>query len=92
MADNADTDVIQIIQVRSPIGAQENQRRTLRALGLRGIRQTVTQRNRPEIRGMLAAVAHLIEVRRPGADTPMGLEPGQTTSNDDDEHTDPDLE
>lgn len=70
-------DRIEITQVRSPIGAHEAQRRTLRALGLRRIRQTVTQPDRPEIHGMLAAVAHLVEVRRPGDDEPMGLEPGQ---------------
>jgi large subunit ribosomal protein L30 len=77
MADNADTDLIEITQVRSVIGAQQAQRRTLRALGLRRIRQTVSQPNRPEIRGMLARVAHLIEVRHPDADEPLDLEPGQ---------------
>jgi ribosomal protein L30 len=39
--------------------------RTVRALGLRRIRQTVTQPDRPEIRGMIAKVAHLVEVRYP---------------------------
>lgn len=71
------SDLFHITQVRSAIGSQQNQRRTLRALGLRGIRQTVTQPNRPEIRGMLAKVAHLIEVRESAGDEPMGLEPGQ---------------
>ncbi|MBW3606220.1 MAG: 50S ribosomal protein L30 [Actinobacteria bacterium] len=75
-------DVIEITQVRSPIGAPQSQRRTLRALGLRRIHQTVTQADRPEIHGMLAKVAHLIEVRRPGDDAPMGLEPGQEPSAD----------
>ena len=78
-------DVIEITQVRSLIGAQAAQRRTLRALGLRRIRQTVTQADRPEIRGMLAKVAHLIEVRRPGDDAPMGLEPGQEPANEDED-------
>jgi large subunit ribosomal protein L30 len=71
------TDVVEITQVRSTIGAQVAQRRTLRALGLRRIHHTVTQPDRPEIRGMLATVAHLVEVRRPGDEAPMGLEPGQ---------------
>ena len=71
------SDLIFITQVRSVIGAQQGQRRTLRALGLRGIRQTVTQRNRPEIRGMLAKVAHLVEVRESDDAQPLGLEPGQ---------------
>jgi large subunit ribosomal protein L30 len=79
------TDVVEITQVRSTIGAQVVQQRTLRALGLRGIRQTVTQPDRPEIRGMLATVAHLIEVRRPGDAAPMGLEPGQEPEPEDEE-------
>lgn len=79
------TDVIEITQVRSLIGAQRAQRRTLRALGLRRIHHTVTQADRPEIRGMLAKVAHLIEVRRPGDDAPMGLEPGQEPGHDDED-------
>jgi large subunit ribosomal protein L30 len=85
MADTSGTDLLEITQVRSTIGAKVAQRRTLRALGLRRLHQTITQPDRPEIRGMLAAVAHLIEVRRPGADAPMGLEPGQTPSNDGEE-------
>jgi large subunit ribosomal protein L30 len=84
MANNADTgarsDLIEITQTRSVIGAKQRQRRTLRALGLRRIRQTVSHADRPEIRGMLAKVAHLIEVRRPGDDEPVALEPGQQTT------------
>jgi len=85
MAGDNGADLVEITQVRSIIGEQARQRRTLRALGLRRIHQTVTQPDRPEIRGMLATVAHLIEVRRPGDDAPMGLEPGQEPSNDDEE-------
>jgi large subunit ribosomal protein L30 len=80
-----DFDTVEITQVRSVIGAQESQRRTLRALGLRRIHQTVRQVDRPEISGMLAKVAHLIEVRRPGDDEPLGLEPGQEPQRDDEE-------
>jgi large subunit ribosomal protein L30 len=68
---------IEITQVRSLIGSQQGQRRTVRALGLRKIRHTVTQPDRPEIRGMIAKVAHLVEVRYPGEDEPVGVEPGQ---------------
>ncbi|MBW3601710.1 MAG: 50S ribosomal protein L30 [Actinobacteria bacterium] len=57
---------IRITQVRSPIGAKDAQRRTLRALGLRRVRHTVSQPDRPEIRGMIARVAHLVDVRHPG--------------------------
>jgi large subunit ribosomal protein L30 len=68
---------IQITQTRSLIGRVEGQRRTMRALGLRKIRQTVTQPDRPEIRGMIAKVAHLVEVRYPDAAEALDLEPGQ---------------
>jgi large subunit ribosomal protein L30 len=63
MARNTEADVLEITQIRSDIGAQQAQRRTLRALGLRRIRHTVSHPDRPEIRGMLAKVAHLVEVR-----------------------------
>ena len=53
---------LRITQVRSLIGSKQDQRRTVRALGLRRIRHTVTQPDRPEIRGMIAKVSHLVEV------------------------------
>ena len=68
---------IEITQARSLIGAQQRQRRTLRSLGLRRLHQTVSQPDRPEIRGMIAAVAHLVEVRYPGDGDALGVEPGQ---------------
>lgn len=71
------TATLEIVQVRSPIGSQQGQRRTLRALGLRRVRDSVTQPDRPEIRGMIAKVAHLVEVQYAGADEPLDLEPGQ---------------
>jgi large subunit ribosomal protein L30 len=66
MAKQTDADVLEITQIRSDIGALQVQRRTLRALGLRRIRHTVSHQDRPEIRGMLAKVAHLVEVRPAG--------------------------
>jgi large subunit ribosomal protein L30 len=57
---------LSITQVRSLIGSKEDQRRTVRALGLRRIRHTVVQPDRPEIRGMIAKVSHLVEVRELG--------------------------
>lgn len=68
---------LRITQVRSEIGAQRRQRETLRALGLRRVRHTVTRPDRPEIRGMLAKVAHLVEVTLPGEQEPISLQPGQ---------------
>ncbi|MPZ87923.1 MAG: 50S ribosomal protein L30 [Nitriliruptorales bacterium] len=68
---------LEITQARSLIGAKPAQRATVRSLGLRRIRHTVVQPDRPEIRGMLARVAHLVTVRYVGADEPIDLEPGQ---------------
>ena len=59
----ADTSrVLHVTQVRSAIGTQPKHRGTLRALGLRGIGQSNDLPDRPEIRGMLARVPHLITV------------------------------
>ena len=51
-----------VTQIRSAIGSKPKHRGTLRALGLRGIGQSNTLPDRPEIRGMVARVPHLIEV------------------------------
>lgn len=53
---------LKITLVRSPIGSTLRHRATLRALGLRRIRQTVEQADTPALRGMLAKVAHLVSV------------------------------
>ncbi len=53
---------LRITQVRSTIGTKPKQRGTLRALGLRGINQTVEHPDRPEIRGMVAKVPHMVKV------------------------------
>ena len=49
-------------QVCSSIGTKPKHRGTLRALGLRGIGQSNVLADRPEIRGMIARVPHLITV------------------------------
>jgi large subunit ribosomal protein L30 len=51
-----------VTQIRSAIGTKPKHRGTLRALGLRGIGQTNVLPDRPEIRGMIARVPHLISV------------------------------
>ena len=51
-----------VTQVRSAIGTKPKQRGTLRALGLGRIGKSNTLPDRPEIRGMLARVPHLISV------------------------------
>jgi large subunit ribosomal protein L30 len=53
---------LKVTQVKSAIGTKPKHRGTLRALGLRGIGQTNTLPDRPEIRGMIARVPHLIKV------------------------------
>jgi large subunit ribosomal protein L30 len=52
-----------ITQVRSGIGRPEKHRRTLRALGIRRHQQTVIHDDSVAIRGMVASIPHLVEVR-----------------------------
>jgi large subunit ribosomal protein L30 len=53
---------LRITQVRSAIGTKPRQRGTLRALGLRRINDVVEHPDRPEIRGMVETVPHLVKV------------------------------
>jgi len=53
---------IRVTQIRSAIGTKPKHRGTLRALGVRGIGQTNELPDRPEIRGMIARVGHLVNV------------------------------
>lgn len=59
---------IKVTQVRSGIGTKPKHRGTLRALGLGRIGKTNVLPDRPEIRGMLARVPHLVRVEE-GADS-----------------------
>ena len=54
---------LKITQVRSMISRNEKQRRTLAALGIRRIRHSVIHNDTVQIRGMVNAVAHLVEVK-----------------------------
>jgi large subunit ribosomal protein L30 len=58
---------LEITQVRSLIGSRADQRATVRSLGLRRLHHTVVQPDRPEIRGMIAKVPHLVSVREADA-------------------------
>ena len=51
-----------ITQRRSRNGSDQRQRDTLRSLGLRRIGQRVEHDDTPQVRGMIAKVAHLVEV------------------------------
>ncbi len=53
---------LKVTQIRSRIGAKENQRETLRSLGLKRIGDVVVKEDRPEIRGMIKTVTHLVAV------------------------------
>ena len=52
-----------VTQIKSSIGTKPKHRGTLRALGLRKIGDRNTLPDRPEIRGMIARVPHLVEVK-----------------------------
>ena len=53
---------LRVRQVRSKIGRKQNQRETLRSLGLKRLNDVVVKEDRPEIRGMVATVPHLVSV------------------------------
>ena len=53
---------LRVTQTRSTISTKPKHRGTLRALGLRGIGQSNVLPDRPEIRGMIARVPHLVRV------------------------------
>ena len=53
---------LKVQQTRSKIGCKQNQRDTLRTLGLKKIGDTVVKEDRPEIRGMVHTVRHLVTV------------------------------
>jgi large subunit ribosomal protein L30 len=53
---------LKVTQVKSKIGGTQVQRDTLRSLGLRRIGGVVVKADRPEIRGMIQAVRHLVTV------------------------------
>jgi large subunit ribosomal protein L30 len=58
---------LRVTQVRSAIGTKPKHRGTLRALGLGRIGRTRVLPDRPEIRGMLAKVPHLVTVEEEGS-------------------------
>ncbi|GLC89946.1 50S ribosomal protein L30 [Lysinibacillus piscis] len=54
---------LEITLTKSVIGAKPGQRKTVEALGLRKLHQTVEQADNAAIRGMLNKVAHLVTVK-----------------------------
>ena len=69
---------LKITQMRSTIGRNPTQRRTMRALGLRKIGSTAEHDDSPAVRGMIFKVKHMIEVSQdapsgaPSQDAPSG--------------------
>jgi large subunit ribosomal protein L30 len=53
---------LKVTQIRSVIDRPREQKATIRALGLHRINDSVLKEDRPEIRGMIAAVSHLVTV------------------------------
>lgn len=54
---------VEVTWRRSVIGRKQDQKDTIRKLGLRRLNQTVQHEDGPDIRGMINKVAHLVEVR-----------------------------
>jgi large subunit ribosomal protein L30 len=54
---------VTVVQRKSRNGCDQRQLDTLRSLGLRRIGQSVEVNDTPQIRGMIAKVAHLVEVQ-----------------------------
>ena len=57
-----DAKTLKLKLVRSPIGATERQRATVRALGLRKLHQVVEKSDSPVTRGMVQKVGHLVRI------------------------------
>jgi large subunit ribosomal protein L30 len=62
MAETTGTGQLKVTLVKSAIGSKPKTRGTIRALGLRRINSSNVLPDRPEIRGMLARVPHLVSV------------------------------
>jgi large subunit ribosomal protein L30 len=62
MARKKQTKQLKVTLVRSTIGRQEGQKRTVQALGLRKMHQTRVVPDNPSMRGMIQKVTHLVTV------------------------------
>jgi large subunit ribosomal protein L30 len=63
---------LRVTQVRSVIDRPQDQKDTVRRLGLHRIRHSVIKEDRPDIRGMLDKVRHLVRVEELAGDDPQG--------------------
>jgi large subunit ribosomal protein L30 len=62
MPKKSENKTIRVTLVKSPIGYTEVQKRTVRALGLRRMNQTVEHPDSPAVRGMITKITHLLKV------------------------------
>lgn len=53
---------LKVTQLKGKVGLKQNQRETLRTLGLKRIGDVVVREDRPEVRGMINTVRHLVAV------------------------------
>ena len=54
--------LVRVTLIKSPIGYNISQKRTVKALGLRKMHQTVEHKDSPTFRGMVAKISHLLYV------------------------------
>ena len=62
MDEQKNAKVLHIKLVKSPIGYNKTQKKTVKALGLRRLHQVVEKPDNPAVRGMINAVQHMLEV------------------------------
>jgi large subunit ribosomal protein L30 len=62
MPKKSEKKMVRVTLVKSPIGYTEVQKRTVKALGLRRMHQTVEINDSPAVRGMITKVIHLLKV------------------------------
>jgi large subunit ribosomal protein L30 len=65
---------LKITLLKSPIGTLQRHKDTVRALGLRKIRQTVIRPDNAQMRGMVFSVQHMVQVEEVGASPEGGAE------------------
>lgn len=55
---------IKVTQTKSKIGSSARQKRTLEALGIKKMHQTVEHEDTPQVLGMITKVRHLVKVEK----------------------------
>ena len=64
----SETGGLRVTQTKSRIGGSQAQRNSLRSLGLHRIGDSVVRPDRPEVRGMIKVVTHLVAVEEVASD------------------------